>query len=319
MLAQYIKQKGYDEGIQQGIQKGIQEGIQKGKKEMVLRSLDAGLEIEPPMSELIKKMTIDPHIIKSEIKKKLPYSPCRAACPVHIDVRNYVGLIAQGRYAEAFEVIRSVNPIASACSLICYHPCEEACRRSDVDEPIAIRHLKRFAMEQATEYRRKKRKSVPHTRKEKIAIIGSGPSGLTAANDLADLGYHVTIFEKYHELGGMLVSAIPPYRLPRNVLKEDIDDILAKGVETKTGCEIGKDLSFNDILSEYNAVLIAVGLSQPLSLPIPGVEGDGVLLALPFLENIAFGKKPQLGKQLLIIGGGNVAIDVRPIFAAHRT
>ena len=246
----------------------------------------------------------------TDIKERNPYPPCRAACPVNTDVQGYVALIAQGRYAEAFEVIQQVNPIASTCSLICHHPCEQECRRNDVDEPLAIRHLKRFALEQVTEYRRSKRKLVPQTKEEKIAIIGSGASGLTAADDLADLGYKVTIFERNEDLGGLLTSAIPPYRLPRETMKEDIDDILAKGVETKTNCEIGKDLTMNDLTQEYDAVLIAVGLSLSRSLNMPGVEHPNVLLALPFLNDIAYGRKPELGDKVLVIGGGNVAIDV---------
>lgn len=246
----------------------------------------------------------------ADIKETRPYPPCRAACPVNTDVQAYVGLIAQQRYAEAFEVIQAVNPIASTCSFICNHPCEQACRRSEVDEPLAIRHLKRFALEQAAEYRRERRQPVQQTRGERIAIIGSGPSGLTAANDLADLGYGVTIFERRPDLGGMLASAIPPYRLPREALKDDIEDILAKGVETKTNCEIGKDLTLSGLAETYDAVLVSVGLSQSRSLSIPGVDGPGVLLALPFLDDIAYGREPELGNKVLVIGGGNVAIDV---------
>jgi NADPH-dependent glutamate synthase beta subunit-like oxidoreductase/coenzyme F420-reducing hydrogenase delta subunit len=225
-------------------------------------------------------------------------------------VQAYVGLIAQGRYTEAFEVIRSVNPISSVCSVICHHPCEQACRRCAVDEPLAVRHLKRFAVEQSKEYRRSRRKLLPKTRNRSIAIIGSGPSGLTAANDLAELGYGVTIYERHPVLGGMLSSAIPSYRLPREILQEDIDDVLAKGVEAKTNCEIGSDIMFNDLMKKHDAVLIAVGLSESRSLNIAGVEGPGVLLAIPFLTDVAFGKKPELGNKVLVIGGGNVAIDV---------
>ncbi len=249
-------------------------------------------------------------IHETQLKEQRPYPPCRAACPVHTDVQAYVGLIAQGRYTEAFDLIRSVNPIASACSLICHHPCEQECRRCDVDEPLAVRNLKRFALEQSIEYRRKRRHAIPQSRNKSVAIIGSGPSGLTAANDLAELGYKVTIFERNPVLGGLLSSAIPTYRLPRDFLQEDIDDVLAKGVEAKTNCEIGKDITITDLMNQYNAVLIAVGLSLSRSLPIPGVEGPDVLLALPFLSDIAFGKKPELGKKVLVIGGGNVAIDV---------
>lgn len=246
----------------------------------------------------------------AEIKETRPYPPCRAACPVHTDVQAYVWLISQGRYHEAFEVITAPNPIASVCSMICHHPCEQACRRCGVDEPLAVRHLKRFAIEKSLDYRRAKRRLAEKTRGKSIGIIGSGPSGLTAARDLADFGYAVTIYERHPVLGGMLAAAIPPYRLPREVLKEDIDDVVSKGIEVKTNCEVGRDVTLDELAKKHDAVLIAVGLSQSRSLPIPGVEGPGVLLAIPFLEDIAFGRSPRLGSKVLVIGGGNVAMDV---------
>lgn len=246
----------------------------------------------------------------AEIKETRPYSPCRAACPAHTDVQAYVGLIAQGRYTEAFEVITSVNPIASVCSMICHHPCEQSCRRCGVDEPLAVRHLKRFAIEKSKDYRRAKRTLAKKTRGKSIGIIGSGPSGLTAARDLADMGYSVTIYEKHPVLGGMLAAAIPPYRLPREVLKEDIDDVVSKGIEVKTGFEVGKDAKLDDLAKKHDAILIAIGLSLSRSLNIPGVDGPGVLLAIPYLEEVAFGRKPELGNSVLVIGGGNVAMDV---------
>jgi NADPH-dependent glutamate synthase beta subunit-like oxidoreductase/coenzyme F420-reducing hydrogenase delta subunit len=246
----------------------------------------------------------------ADIKETRPYSPCRAACPAHTDVQAYVGLIAQGRYNEAFEVITSVNPIASVCSIICHHPCEQACRRCGVDEPLSVRHLKRFAIEQSAGYRRNKRKLIKKTKGKSIGIIGSGPSGISAANDLAMFGYDVTIYERHPVLGGMLASAIPPYRLPREMLKEDIDDVIAKGIEVKTNYEIGKDGTMEDLMKAHDAVLIAIGLSQSRSLNIPGVGGSGVLLAIPFLEDVAFDRNPELGKKVLVIGGGNVAMDV---------
>lgn len=246
----------------------------------------------------------------AEIKETRPYSPCRAACPAHTDVQAYVGLIAQGRYTEAFEVITAPNPIASVCSMICHHPCEQACRRCGVDEPLAVRHLKRFAIEKSLDYRRLKRKLTEKTRGKSVGIIGSGPSGLTAARDLADFGYGVTIYERHPVLGGMLASAIPPYRLPREMLKEDIDDVVSRGIEVKTNCEIGRDVKLNDLNKKHDAVLVAIGLSQSRSIPIPGVDGPGVLLAIPFLEDVAFSRKPALGKKVLVIGGGNVAMDV---------
>lgn len=246
----------------------------------------------------------------AEIKETRPYPPCRAACPAHTDVQAYVWLIGQGRYHEAFEVITAPNPIASVCSMICHHPCEQACRRCGVDEPLAIRHLKRFAIEKSHDYRRARRRLAEKTKGKSIGIIGSGPSGLTAARDLVDFGYSVTIYERHPVLGGMLAAAIPPYRLPREVLKEDIDDVVSKGIDVKTNCEVGRDVTLDELANRHDAVLIAVGLSQSRSLPIPGVEGPGVLLAIPFLEDIAFGRKPRLGGKVLVIGGGNVAMDV---------
>jgi formate dehydrogenase (NADP+) beta subunit len=246
----------------------------------------------------------------AEIKETRPYSPCRAACPAHTDVQAYVGLIAQGRYTEAFDVITAPNPIASVCSMICHHPCERSCRRCGVDEAVAVRPLKRFAIEQAKQYRRSKRKLVEKNKGKSVGIIGSGPSGLTAARDLADLGYTVTIYEKHPVLGGMLSTAIPPYRLPREILKEDIDDVTARGIEVRTGFEVGKDAKLDDLAKKHDAVLLAIGLSLSRSLPIPGVDGPNVLLAIPFLEDVAFGRKINLGKRVLVIGGGNVAMDV---------
>jgi NADPH-dependent glutamate synthase beta subunit-like oxidoreductase/coenzyme F420-reducing hydrogenase delta subunit/Pyruvate/2-oxoacid:ferredoxin oxidoreductase delta subunit len=242
--------------------------------------------------------------------EKTHFPPCRAACPVNTDVQNYIWLISQGRYTDALDVIRSVNPIASACSLICHHPCEQQCRRCGVDEPVGIRPLKRFALEQATEYRRSKRKAVPKTRGKSIGIIGSGPAGLTAASDLADMGYGVTIYEKNPDLGGMLSAAIPTYRLSRDSLTEDIDDVLSKGVEAVTNCAVGTDVTLAELQAKHDAVLMAVGLSLSRGLNLPGMEGEGVLLALPFLFDAIYEKPMNLGKKVLVIGGGNVAIDV---------
>jgi NADPH-dependent glutamate synthase beta subunit-like oxidoreductase/coenzyme F420-reducing hydrogenase delta subunit/NAD-dependent dihydropyrimidine dehydrogenase PreA subunit len=225
-------------------------------------------------------------------------------------VQAYVGLIAQGKYTEAFEVITSVNPVASVCSMICHHPCEQSCRRCGIDEPLAVRHLKRFAIEQSKDYRRAKRKLSAKTKGKSVGIIGSGPSGLTAARDLVDMGYSVTLYERQPVLGGMLAVAIPPYRLPREVLKEDIDDVVSKGVEVKTNFEVGRDAKLDDLAKKHDAVLVAIGLSLSRSLNIPGVEGPGVLLAIPYLEDVALGRNPALGKNVLVIGGGNVAMDV---------
>ncbi len=214
--------------------------------------------------------------------EKTHYPPCRDACPVKTDVQSYIWLIGQGRYTEAFDVIRSVNPIASVCSLICHHPCEQACRRCEVDQPVSIRHLKRFALEQGTAHRRSLRKAIPKTQGKSIGIIGSGPAGLTTADDLALLGYDVTIYEKNPDLGGMLSSAIPTYRLSRDALKEDIEDVLAKGVEAKTNFEIGRDATLIELKEKHDAVLIASG--KPLR---PSTQAMRISLTPRFCSSVS--------------------------------
>jgi NADPH-dependent glutamate synthase beta subunit-like oxidoreductase len=238
--------------------------------------------------------------------------PCEVACPIHTDVQRYVQLVAEGRPAEALAVVRETNPLPQVIGRICAHPCEEACRRGQVDEPVAICNLKRVASDGAkaagmgfepprVEY---------HTGK-KVAIIGSGPSGLAAAHDLALMGVQSVIFEKQPQAGGFLRTGILNYRLPKEILDEDINNIKGMGVEIRTGVVVGEDVEFDQLVDEYDAVLIAVGLSDSRSLPIPGVDLPQVLLAVPFLESVNAGREvPQLGKEIIVIGGGNVAIDV---------
>ena len=239
----------------------------------------------------------------------LEWPPCRSACPVHADVRGYIELIARGRYREALDLIRDVLPFPSVCGRICHHPCEQECRRSDVDEPASIRDLKRFVAEY--DYPESPVTEQPLQDGEKVAIVGAGPAGLTAALDLAKRGYRPTVFEKFPVAGGILATAVPTYRLPRAVLQKDVDAILAQGVELKTGVEVGKDVSLDDLRSQgLKAVVLALGLAKSRGLPIPGPDAAGVTLALPFLEAFAFGKKPDMGTEVVVIGGGNVAIDV---------
>lgn len=235
---------------------------------------------------------------------------CSAACPVHTDTREYVQCISRGDYEGALDILLDVNPFPSVCGRICHHPCEQECRRKAIDSPVSLRMLKRFVVENTGKYRVKRRRKAEQTRDKKVAVIGSGPSGLTAAKDLRQMGYGVTVFEKGSVLGGMLAHAIPKYRLPADALAEDIDDILATGVEAKTDCEVGRDISFDELRKDYDAVLIAVGLAESHSLPIPGVKSEGVLLGIPFLWDVANGEAPKLGDRVLVVGGGNVAIDV---------
>jgi len=245
------------------------------------------------------------------MENQVATASCMAACPVQTDTRRYVELITQGKYEEALELLLDANPFSSVCGRICHHPCEQQCRRSKVDAPVGLRLLKRFVVENTREYRLSRRKRVGLRRKERIAVIGSGPGGLTAAHDLAKLGFKVVVHEKNDTPGGMLGTAIPRYRLPYEVVKEDIDDILSLGVDVRTGCEIGTDVRIEALRDEgYAAVLVATGLSESHTLGIPGIDSEGVLLAIPFLRTVTLGGDPFLGDRVVVIGGGNVAIDV---------
>jgi len=235
---------------------------------------------------------------------------CEATCPVNTSVREYVNLIADGRFEEALLKIREKNPFPSICGRICHHPCEEMCKRGHLDEPLAIRPLKRFVADM--ELARGIRVELPtKKREERVAVVGSGPAGLTAAYDLAKMGYRVTVFEKLPSKGGMLRSCLPDYRLPKNVLEREIEAIERLGVEIRTGVEIGKDKSLDDLKKEgFRAILLSVGLQQGRPLRIPGTDLEGVLIGIPFLMELNRGVSPRIGQKVLVIGGGNVAVDV---------
>lgn len=234
--------------------------------------------------------------------------PCQAACPVHTDVRGYVAAIARGDFETAIRIIRQVNPFPSVCGRICTRACESACRRAQVDEPIAIANLKRFAADQTMELKYFNRPLVPYYT-EKIAVVGGGPSGLTAAHDLALLGYKVTVFEAQSELGGMLSRGVPEYRLPKSVVKDDINFILSMGVEAKTGKLLGRDFSIEELLNEYQAVFLALGSERSVFPKCKGVELAGIITAVEFLKQVSQGQRPYLGKKVVIFGGGHTAID----------
>jgi formate dehydrogenase beta subunit len=235
---------------------------------------------------------------------------CRAACPVRTDTRAYVDLIMRGQYEAAFEKIREFNPFPSVCGLICHHPCEQACRREEVDEPVALRNLKRFAVEQVLEYRLDRRRRAEITQAETVGIVGSGPAGLTAAQDLIKQGYAVTVYEAADRAGGMLACAIPRYRLPEDDLALDIDDILALGIELKTGVHVGTDISLDELRSRHNAVILALGLSLSRGLPLENASHKDVVPALPFLKAAAIGEPMPVPDDVIVVGGGNVAVDV---------
>ena len=241
---------------------------------------------------------------------ELEWAPCRVACPVHTDVPAYIGLIARGKYQEAYDLIKAVNPFPSVCGLICHHPCEKDCRRNDVDEPLAVRDLKRFVSEVVANRRPSAPPKLAPPTGKKVAVIGGGPAGLAAALELAKLGHKVTVIEKSSIAGGLVAQAIPKYRLPREVIERDIAEILASGITLKTNCEVGKDVTLAQLKKDFDAVLISVGLALSRGLPIPGADAPGVLMALPFLASVNFEGRAPIGKNVIVIGGGNVAVDV---------
>jgi len=237
------------------------------------------------------------------------------ACPVHTQAGRYVSLIAEGRYEEAYRYAREPNPFASICGRVCGHPCETDCRRGKFDSAISIRALKRFLTERHGPESRNPIDVFPEkpqvTRPEKVAVIGSGPAGLSAAHDLALLGYAVTVFEAAPIPGGMLHLGIPEYRLPRDVLQAQIREILDLGPELRLNKRLGKDFTIADLRTHgYKAILLAFGLHRSRDLTIPGNDLDGVVKGIDFLLNVNLGYRFSIGKRVVVIGGGNVAIDV---------
>jgi NADPH-dependent glutamate synthase beta subunit-like oxidoreductase len=241
--------------------------------------------------------------------------PCMMACPAHTNAGRYVALIAEGRFEEAYRFARDPNPLASICGRVCAHPCESACRRGEIDKPIQIRALKRFLTERhGPESKNFKPNPVAKqpTLPYKVAVVGAGPVGLSAAHDLALMGYPVTIFEAAAVPGGMLYLGIPEYRLPRDVVEAQVREILETGdVTLKLNQRAGKDFTIEDLRSQgFDAVLIAVGAHRSRDLSIPGVDLDGVYKGIDFLLNVNLGYKFTIGKKVVVIGGGNVAMDV---------
>ncbi len=242
--------------------------------------------------------------------------PCMMACPAHTNAGRYVALIAEGRFEEAYKFARDPNPLASICGRVCAHPCETACRRGDIDRPIAIRALKRFLTERhGPESKRPVDVNAGRGQNKlpfKVAVVGGGPVGLSAAHDLALMGYSVTIFESAPVAGGMLYLGIPEYRLPRDVVEAQVREILATGdITLKLNQAAGRDFMVSDLRHQgFDAVLIAVGAHRSRDLTIPGVDLDGVYKGIDFLLNVNLGYKFTIGKKVIVIGGGNVAMDV---------
>jgi len=232
--------------------------------------------------------------------------PCRDACPAGIDVPRYVRLIKEGKFAEAIAVIREKVPFPATLGYVCLHFCEDKCRHCELNETIAIRVLKRFATERDTGLWKQRSKFAPATGK-RVAIVGSGPAGLTAAYYLTKLGNSVTVFEAFPVAGGMMRVGIPRYRLPAEILDEEIEEIKSIGVDIRTNTKVE---SLDALLKEgYDAILVTVGAHQGISLPLPGADLDGVLVNTSFLRDVSLGKEVKVGKVVVVLGGGNVAFD----------
>lgn len=233
--------------------------------------------------------------------------PCVALCPAHVDIPGYVALVGEKRYADAIRLIRKDNPFPTTCGFICEHPCEARCRRNIVDDAVNIRGLKRVAADYAGEV--EPPACAPSTGK-RVAIVGGGPGGLSAAYYLQLMGHQVTVFEMLPELGGMLRYGIPNYRLPKERLDDDINAILKTGVEVKYGLRIGTDMTIQSLREEYDAVLITIGASTDKKLGIEGEQSKGVLSAVQFLRDVGKGIGPDLtGQEVAVVGGGNVSMD----------
>ena len=250
----------------------------------------------------------DKDILWAEREKQLV--PCRDTCPLRIDVPRYIRLIAEKKYAEAAVVVREKTPFPSVLGRVCFHDCEIKCRRNQINEPIAICALKRFAMDHDTELWKSQIKIGSSTGK-KVAVVGSGPTGLTTAYYLSRIGHSVTVFEANSYMGGMLRVGIPEYRLPRAVLQKDLDHILSMGIDIQTEKLIGEHLSLDDLKEQgFNAIFLAIGAQNTKKLEIEGSNLPNILWGLDFLKKVNLGEEVKITENIIVIGGGNVAIDV---------
>jgi heterodisulfide reductase subunit A len=269
-------------------------------------SFDLGLKPRTAIHKAFPQAVPNTYLID---KQERP--PCREVCPIGQEAAGYVALIAQRRFAEAARLIRLRNPLPVVCGRVCYHPCESECNRGLVDEPVAIQHLKRFALDwQESHNGSREGPAGPPSRTEKIAIIGSGPAGLACAHDLAARGYRPTVFERHVQIGGMLALGIPRYRLPREKLQQDIDFIRNMGVEFRTNTEVGRDITLEELRRKgYQAFFIATGAHRSLPMDIPGEGMVGVVQGLEYLRRHALGIQQRTGRNVAVIGGGNTAMD----------
>ena len=248
-------------------------------------------------------------VFSYNIVKETPV--CQRTCPVNLDVRGYVGLIAEGRYAESLDLIRERLPFPGIIGRICPHPCEDECNRGEKDKPLCIRDLKRFVADHELQSSLPQApKKEARQRQEKVAIIGAGPAGLACAHDLALAGYQVVVYESLPRAGGMLAVGIPDYRLPRTILEQEIDVVRNLGVEIQYNAALGKEFTLDDLVNQgFKATFIAVGAHLPMGMRTPGEGTPGVEPGVDMLRNLNLGEKVSVGRAVGVIGGGNVAID----------
>ena len=234
--------------------------------------------------------------------------PCVSLCPAHVDVPGYIALIHEGRCEDAVRLIRKDNPFPAACGLICEHPCELRCRRTMVDKAINIRGLKRFAVEREGEIPAPKRMPLSGKR---IAVVGGGPSGLSAAYYLSIMGHEVTVYEQRKQLGGMLRYGIPAYRLPREILDREIDGLKKSGFQTITDISVGHDIGIEELRRDFDAIYVAIGAHTDRKIGVEGEDAGGVISAVEMLREIGDDHYPDFsGMNIVVVGGGNVAMDV---------
>ncbi|MBI5440181.1 MAG: FAD-dependent oxidoreductase [Deltaproteobacteria bacterium] len=236
-------------------------------------------------------------------------SPCKAACPAHISVQGYVALIAAGKYREALKLIKRDNPFPAVCGRVCNHPCEAACKRGEVDKPLDLMHLKRFVADLDLEAETRYAPEVAERKPQKVAVVGAGPAGLSAAYYLAAEGYPVTVFEAASVAGGWLTLGIPEYRLPRDVIEAEIGVIRGLGVDIRLNTALGRDVTLAELRADYGAVFLALGAHVSSKLGVPGEELEGVLHGIDYLKRVNLGEPLSLGRRVAVIGGGNVAMD----------